>query len=69
MISLSAMVTLLVYIIVAGLIFGLCLWLLNYLGIHEPFNRVARVILVVFAVLFLIGILLSIVGGVPIFRQ
>lgn len=68
MISLSGLVTVLVYIIVGGLIFALLFWLIQYCALPEPFNKVARVVLVVCAVLFLIGVLLSIVGGVPVFR-
>lgn len=68
MISLSAAVTVFVYIIVAGLVFYLLLWLVNYIGLPEPFNKAARIVLVILAVLVLIGILLSIVGGQPIFR-
>ena len=34
----------------------------------EPFNKIARVVLAVFSVLVVIGILLSLVGGTPVFR-
>jgi hypothetical protein len=68
MVSLSAAVMILVYLIVAGLIFGLLWWLVGYVGLPEPFNKVARVILAVLAVLVIIGILLSLVGGTPVFR-
>lgn len=68
MISLSGAITLVVYLIVAGLIFGLLWWLIGYCGLPAPFDRVARVVLAVIAVLVLIGLLLSLVGGQPIFR-
>lgn len=68
MISLSAAVTLIVYLVVAGLIFALLFWLVGYVGLPEPFNKVARVVLAVLAVLVLIGLLLSLVTGTPIFR-
>jgi hypothetical protein len=67
-ISLSAMVMILVYLIVAGLIFGLLWWLIGYCGLPAPFDRVARVIIAVLAVLVIIGVLLSLVGGQPVFR-
>ncbi len=68
MISISAAVTVLMYIIVAGLIFGLLWWLLGYVGLPEPFNKVAHVVLAVLAVFVLIGIILSIMGGQQLFR-
>ncbi len=51
-----------IWIIVAGLIFWLLSWLISYVGLPEPFSKVAKVILVVVAVLFLINILLGIAG-------
>lgn len=68
MISLSAAVHLVVYLIVAGVIFFLLDWLIRYVGVPEPFAKVARIILAIVAVLVVIGALLSFVGGVPIFR-
>jgi hypothetical protein len=68
MISISAAVTVVLYLIIAGLIFGLLWWLIGYCGVPEPFNKVARVILAVLAVFVCIGILLSLVGGQPVFR-
>lgn len=68
MISISAAVTTIVYLIVAGLIFWLLWWLISYVGPPEPFRKIANVILAILAVLVVIGILLSLVGGGPIFR-
>lgn len=67
MISIQAAVSVIVYLIVGGLIFWLLWWLIGYCAIPEPFNKVARVILAVLAVLVIIGILLSLVSGRPIF--
>ncbi len=69
MISLSAAVTVIVYLMVAGLVFWLLWWLINYIGPPEPFLKIANVVLAILAVLVIIGILLSFVGGTPIFRQ
>lgn len=68
MISISAAVTIVLYLIVAGLIFGLLWWLVGYCGLPQPFDKVARVILAILAVFVIIGILLSIAGGTPLFR-
>lgn len=62
MISLSALISAIVYLIVAGLVFWLLWWLVNYCQLPEPFNKVARIVLAVFAVLVVIGILLSLTG-------
>lgn len=68
MISLSGAVMVVVYLVVAGLIFFLLDWLIRYVGVPEPFAKVARIILAILAVLVVIGLLLSLVGGVPVFR-
>ncbi len=69
MISLSAVVTVIIYLIVAGLVFWLLWWLVGYIAPPEPFRKVANVVLAIAAVLVIIGVLMSLVGGQPIFRQ
>lgn len=69
MISLSAAVRIIFTIIVAGLIFWLLWWLVGYLTLPQPFDKVARVVLVVLAVAVLIGLLLQSVTGKQIFRE
>ncbi len=68
MISLSGAVSVIIYLVVAGLIFWLLWFLINYIAPPEPFRKIANVVLMVLAVLVCIGILLSLVGGQPIFR-
>lgn len=68
MISISAAVTVIVYLIIAGVVFWLLWWLVDYVGLPEPFRKVANVFLAVLAVLVVIGVLLSLVGGQPLFR-
>jgi ABC-type glucose/galactose transport system permease subunit len=68
MISIQGAVTAIIYLIVGGLIFFLLNWLIDYVGIPEPFHKIAKVILAILAVLVVIGLLLSFVGGTPIFR-
>lgn len=62
MISLSELIRSVVLIIVAGLVFWLLWWLIDYCQIPEPFNRVARVVVAVAAVLVACAILLSLAG-------
>lgn len=73
MISLTGAVTLIIYLLVAGLVFGLLYWLVVYCEREFPgiplFFKVARIALVFLAVLVLIGLLISIVSGQPVFRN
>lgn len=68
MISISGAVTIILYLIIAGIVFWLLWWLVNYVAPPEPFRKIANVILAILAVLVVIGILLSLVGGQPLFR-
>lgn len=67
LISGGALVQAIIYLIVFGLIFWLLWWLIQYCAIPEPFNKVARVVVAIFAVIVVIGVLLS-VAGHPIVR-
>lgn len=62
MIGIGTLVTAVVYLIVAGLIFWLLHWLIGYVGLPEPFHKIARIVLAVAAVLVVISVLLSLVG-------
>ena len=70
MIGIDTAVSLVVYLIIAGIVFGLLFWLINYCASQfpgmEPFAGIARVILVILGVLVLIGVLLSFAGH-PVF--
>ena len=61
-ISGEALIWALIWIIIAGVIFWLLNWLIAYVGIGEPFNKVAKVIIAVVTVLFLINALLTLAG-------
>lgn len=54
--------TALIWIVVAGIIFWLVTWLISYVGLPEPFAKVAKVIVAVVAVVFLINAILTIAG-------
>lgn len=53
------MIELLIQLVIAGLIFWLLYWFLGQVGLPEPFNKVALVILALVVTLFLINILLG----------
>ena len=70
MVSLETAVMVVIYFIVAAVVFGLLFFLLNYVGSQfpgsEPFIKVGKIILMILAVLVCIGILLGFMGH-PIF--
>jgi len=47
--------SLLISIVIMGCIFAILWWLIDYVGLPEPFHKVARVILAVAAVVWLIN--------------
>jgi hypothetical protein len=64
--SAGSLVGLLVWLIVIALIFWLLWWLIGYVGLPEPFNKIARVVIALVAVIILINFLLTIAGS-PMF--
>lgn len=52
-------------IIVAGAVLGLLWWLIGYLGLPEPFGKVANGVLAIGGVFVLIAIILEL-AGVPL---
>ena len=74
MIDLQQVVGIVLYILIVGAVFGLLIFLVDYIGRQFPgetmglFVRLAKIILVVLAVLVAIGILIGLAGGQPMFR-
>lgn len=62
------MLTLLVYVIVVGAACWLLWWLVDFVGLPDPFGKVAKVIVAVFAVVFLLDTLFGITGVSPPLR-
>jgi hypothetical protein len=62
MVSGSALLHLLLILVIVGLIFWLVWWFLGYIGLPEPFNKVARVLVGLVALIFLINFLLGFTG-------
>lgn len=61
-ISAQSLVMAVITIIAIGLICWLLIYLIGYAGVPEPFNKIARVLVMVVAVVFLINALLTLVG-------
>jgi hypothetical protein len=74
MISLGGLVSVVVALLVLGLVVALLIWLVDYVSGQfpsaAPFAKVAKIIVVVVAVLLLIGIILNLSGMTsgPVFR-
>ncbi len=70
MISIQGAVTIIIYLVVGGIIFGLLKWLIDASPIPGQFKQIAQFVLIALAVLVLIGVLLSFAGVVqgPLFR-
>jgi len=65
MITTSGLLALIVQLVVAGLIFWLLYWFIGKVGLPEPFNKVAVVIVSLVVVIFLIDVLLNLSAGTP----
>ena len=65
--SLEGLVELVVYLAIVGGVLWLLLWLIGYIGLPEPFAKVAKIIIMVVGVLILINVLLGFAGH-PIVR-
>jgi len=53
----SSLLALLITVIVVGAVFYLIWWLIGYLGLPQPFDKVARVIVALIAVIYLLAML------------
>ena len=62
MVSGSVMLNALITLVVVGLICWLVWWFISYVGLPEPFAKVARVLVALVALIFLINFLLGLTG-------
>jgi len=67
MITVSALLGVLIWLVIIGCVFVLLWWIVGYIGLPEPFNKIVRVIIALAAVIFLINMLLGIAGH-PLIR-
>ncbi len=57
MVTGAGLLSLLVTLVIVGVIFWLLYWFIGQVGLPEPFNKVAMVLIALAAVVYLIGIL------------
>ena len=61
--SAQALLRSVIWVLIIALICWLLWWLIDFIGIPEPFRKVARVIVAVAGVVLLINTLLGLVGS------
>lgn len=62
LISSEAIVSAIIWLICLGVVFWLLFWLVGYCALPEPFNKVARILLAIAAVVVLINVIMTIGG-------
>ena len=65
------MLTTLVYVLVVCIVIGLVWWVVDFVPVPEPLNRMVKMIAIVFGVIIIIYALLSLAGiggGLPALR-
>ena len=60
-----SLVMLLVWIVISGMIFYVMWWGLGQLALPEPFDKIARAVIIIVTVLLLINALLGLTGSAP----
>jgi len=58
----EALISLLIVVLVVGIIVWLALWAISELGVPDPFNRIARVLVILIACLVILYRALPLVG-------
>ena len=61
-VSIESTISALFYLIVIGLIFYILWWGLGKIGLPEPFNKIAQVVIVLLVVVVLVNFLLGLTG-------
>ena len=64
----SSLMHILMQIIIVGVVCWLLWWLSGFAGLPEPFSKIARILVAVVAVFFLINLMLGMSGGTPLVR-
>jgi hypothetical protein len=58
----SGLITLIIYLLVLGLLYWLCIYVLDTVPIPDPPNRIIKIALMVLMVLIIIVLLLNLIG-------
>lgn len=66
--SISGLLPLLIEVIIVAVVCWLIWWLIGYIGLPQPFDRVLRIIVAIVAVVYLVNLLLGLGGHAFITR-
>jgi uncharacterized membrane protein len=58
----TGLIQLVIALLILGLLFYVIVWLIDWVGVGEPFNKVIKAFVGIIFILYLLGIL---AGGVP----
>lgn len=58
----SGLIGIVITLLILALLFYVIVWLIDWVGVGEPFNKVIKAVVAIIFVLYLLGIL---AGGVP----
>jgi L-asparagine transporter-like permease len=59
------MISLLFTLLIVGVVIGLVYWVVDFLPVPEPFNKIIKVVAVVVFVIVVIYILMGLIGHAP----
>ncbi len=61
-----SLIALIVTLVIVGLVFYLLWWLVGYIGLPEPFNKVIQVLIALVAVIYLLSVLTGMAPVIPL---
>ena len=67
-ITAGTLLTVIIWLVVAGLIYAVIDWGLNKIALPPPFSTIARVLLVLITVILIVSALLGLTGDGPLIR-
>ena len=59
------MISTLVYVLIVAVIIGLVWWVVDYLPVPEPLNKLIKIVSIVIGVIVIIYALMSLIGMAP----
>ena len=63
--GIESLLHLIIWIVIVAVIFWCVWWFVGYVGLPEPFNKVARVLIGLVALIVVLYLLLALLGPVP----
>lgn len=64
-VSIEGLLQLLIWLVVVGMLCWLCLWFIGWVGLPEPFAKIAKVVIGLVMFILLAYLLLGMLGPMP----